>query len=303
MKKLFIFLGKGGVGKTTSSAALAFWLAERGKKVFWFSVDPAHNIGDLLGETELSRPKKVYRELYAQEVDVDRFLEDFLSEVSSRMKSLYRHLKVSGLEDIFDVMKLSPGMEESAILYAIHDRLTAVDADYVVIDTPPTGLTLRILALPTINIKWIEALKRWRLKILDRRSMVAHIKGEDHFGGAPVKKEDDRVLAELDSHLEKMRFLEDVFSRRGFCVKILVLNPDKLSIREGLRIKETLARLKMGIDLVLVNKWGLSGDVLSEIEKAFPDTSMFTLPFIEGKAALSKEELLFLAGQWADKVL
>ncbi len=303
MRKLFIFLGKGGVGKTTSSAALAFWLAERGKRVFLFSVDPAHNIADLVGEEDLSEPKRIYKNLYAQEVDVESYLEDFLSQVSSKMKVLYKHLKVSGLEDIFDIMKLSPGMEESAILYAIYDRLVSVDADYVVVDTPPTGLTLRILALPTINIKWIVALKHWRLKILSRRSMVAHIKGEDYFDGAPVKEEEDKVLHELESHLQKMRYLEDVFAQRDVCVKILVLNQDKLSLMESLRIKETLKNLGMDIDLVLVNKWGLSDITLYEIKETFQQKYTFILPYLEGKSSLSKDDLLFLAREWAEELV
>ncbi len=303
MKRVFIFLGKGGVGKTTSSASLSFWLAERGEKVFWFSVDPAHNISDIVGVKDLSQPKNIYKNLYAQEVDVESYLKSFLEETVFKIKSIYKYLKVSGLESIFDIMRLSPGMEESAILYAIYDRLKTVESDYVVIDTPPTGLTLRILALPNINIKWINALKHWRLKILDRRSMVAHVKGEDYLEDASLTPQDDKVIEELESHLDKMRFLEDIFTNRALTKKILVLNQDRLSLSESERILNTLRELGMDVDLILINKWGLCNITEDEINRVFYGKEKVVLPFLEHKFSLSRDDLLFLAEGWAERLI
>ena len=52
MRRVFFFLGKGGVGKTTSAASLALNLSRRGHTVFWASIDPAHNLWDVLGMEE-----------------------------------------------------------------------------------------------------------------------------------------------------------------------------------------------------------------------------------------------------------
>lgn len=104
MSKVFIFLGKGGVGKTTSSASLAYYLAEKGYKVFWFSVDPAHNISDVVGQ-KVDKITEVYKGLFALEVDVGRYMQRYIDNSIRRMKRLYKQLSVVGLEKVVESMR------------------------------------------------------------------------------------------------------------------------------------------------------------------------------------------------------
>ena len=304
MRALFVFLGKGGVGKTTSSFALSLWLAKRGFKTFLFSVDPAHNLSDVAG-TDLSEKREVVANLDALEVDVASWVDAFLSETVSRMKRLYKQLSIVGLEGMIDSMRLSPGMEEVAILYAVYELLRDAESayDYVVMDTPPTGLTLRMLALPGINTEWVNILRMWRLKILDRRRMVAGIKGKDYLGDVPLEEDDDRVLDELSRHLSTMRWLMGLFSDRNRCQKLLVVNQDALSVQEGVRITETLKKLGMDVRCVLLNKFGLLPLAAEEVKGKFHPVPVYELPFIEGKSKLTFEDLLFIARGWAEEVL
>ncbi|WP_051920517.1 ArsA family ATPase [Thermodesulfobacterium hydrogeniphilum] len=297
MKKIFIFLGKGGVGKTTISASLAFWLAEEGKDVFWFSVDPAHNIGDIVKKEKLSKKTKIYKNLWVQEIDIENFLKKYLEKNAKKMKQLYKQLQVTQMEKIFDIMKLSPGIEESAILYAIHEIIEKQEHDYIIIDTPPTGFTLRILALPQVNLKWLTALKEWRLKILDKRKIIADIRKEK----IPEIKE-DKILKELEMHLKLMQDMNELFKDKNTKF-ILILNQDKLSLKESERIKSKLKLLKFNLELVLINKAGIAEVEEKLFKESFSESKIVFLPFIKNRFQLEKEDFLELARYWVKEVI
>ena len=303
MRRLFLFLGKGGVGKTTSSASLSFWLAERDYRVLWVSVDPAHNIRDIVGR-KLAGVQKVYRGLYAVEVDVDAYVASYIEESIKRMERMYRHLSIVGLEGVIRAMRHSPGMEEVAILYALEELLRDADPfDYVVVDTPPTGLTLRILAIPKLNMEWLNVLRMWRLKILERRSMVASVRGRDAFPeNVALGAEDDMVLAEIKKHMDRMRGMMELFAGPS-CVRVLVVNQDALSVREGERIVDGLRELGMGVDLVLVNKFGMLPHSKGNLSETLKGLDKVELPLIEGKASLEREDYLKIAERWAERVI
>ncbi|MEO2152480.1 MAG: ArsA family ATPase, partial [Thermococcus sp.] len=143
---MLFFIGKGGVGKTTSSAATAVALAERGYRTLIVSLDPAHNLGDVFMVKLSDRPKKIAENLYASELDMEGLIKAYLKHLEESMKHTYRYLTVINLEKYFEVLRYSPGIEEYATLEAVREILERGDEwDVIVFDTPPTGLTLRVL--------------------------------------------------------------------------------------------------------------------------------------------------------------
>ena len=276
---VLILIGKGGVGKTTCSSALAVGLAERGYKTLLVSIDPAHNLGDVLKIDVGRRMKKVKENLYAVEIDIDEAVGKYLKELEESLKSLYRYLTVINLEKYLEIMRYTPGVEEYAILEAIKDILSKRgEFDKIVFDTPPTGLTVRILALPKTSLIWLEKLIELRRKILDRRLSIERVKGKITFKVGdreiklPSREEEDRVIQELRRYKSETERVYKTFTDERTAV-IGVVNPDELSLIEMERTIEVLKKMGIPIRLVIVNKYeggdleGISERLKTEVVK------------------------------------
>ncbi|HQB30606.1 MAG TPA: ArsA-related P-loop ATPase, partial [Syntrophales bacterium] len=139
--KILFFTGKGGVGKSTVAAASA-WQISRRARVLIQSLDPAHNLGDIFGVSLGDRKRKISDTLTLQEVDLQKLARDYLERETRVLGETYRYLQVLNLDNYFSILKYSPGIEEYALLTSIERTINEeTDFDYLVFDTPPTGLT------------------------------------------------------------------------------------------------------------------------------------------------------------------
>lgn len=258
MKNAAFFLGKGGVGKTTLSASFALGLARSGKRVLIASLDPAHNLGDVLGRKLSGDPVEVEGGLYALEIDLGAWVERYLEESRSELKETYSYNLTLNLDSFFNIMRYSPGTEEYAVLWAIeHIRCElAPEYDVVVFDTPPTALSLRFLALPTISEVWVAELSRLRERILNKRQIVARVNPDSPIAESCVDKDDDKVYGKLVAIRRRLADLHRLFKDESFVS--VVLNPDVLSVSEGIRIREELDRIEVPIRALCLNKKGVS---------------------------------------------
>src|SRR5512146_915482 len=94
-RRYFMFGGKGGLGKTTFSAATAYWLAKQGFKTLVFSVDPQASLSDIFQRDIFGKgPVEIMPNLYAQEIDADRRIKDYQNEIRDKIKNMY------GLEEV-----------------------------------------------------------------------------------------------------------------------------------------------------------------------------------------------------------
>ncbi|GAB1455443.1 ArsA family ATPase [Spirochaetota bacterium] len=261
------FLGKGGVGKTTVSAAFALALARSGKRVLIASLDPAHNLGDVYGVTLKDKPITVEPGLDALEVDLAAWVDIYLDESRSEMKATYAYAGTLNLESFFDIMKYSPGTEEYAVLWAIEhiDCTLSPDYDVVVFDTPPTALSLRFLAMPTISNLWIGELTKLRDRILSKRESISRVNPGSAVSASCVDKDDDRIYGKLGSIRQRLAILSSLFSKESYVA--VVLNPDKLSVSEALRIKSELKKFDIPLSGLCVNKRGVSAAAWSIDER------------------------------------
>jgi arsenite-transporting ATPase len=176
--KILFYTGKGGVGKSTMAASAAWQLSKK-SRVLVVSLDPAHNLGDIFCVSLNGREKRMNENLLLREVDLHRLSRDYLEREIGVLTRTYSYLQALNLDRYFSVLKYSPGIEEYALLTSIEEtiRKDGADFDTNIFDTPPTGLTLRFLALPQITITWIDRLAQIRRQILDKRHTHQKIRG------------------------------------------------------------------------------------------------------------------------------
>jgi arsenite-transporting ATPase len=286
------FLGKGGTGKTTLSAALAVSLARSGRRVLAVSLDPAHNLGDLLGVRLGEEPVRVEERLLALEVDLGARVERHLAASRDELKATYAYASALNVDSLFDLLRYSPGTEEHAVLLAIEhvDRVLAASVDVVVWDTPPTALSLRFLAMPTVSTRWVAELRGLREKVLGRRQAIARVNPESPAAAGAVTPADDAVHARLGAMRERFERLQGLFARRSLLA--VVLNADLLSVAEAGRIAEALARLGVPLSAVCLNRRDGTG-IPTSLEPPLAELPRFETGYLSAPPR-SRDDLLHL---------
>ena len=252
--KILFFTGKGGVGKSTLAAATAWQLSQE-HRVLIVSLDPAHNIGDIF-DVNIQGAKRFSDTLRLREVDLKKLSKAYLKREIHVLSDTYKYLQVLNLDRYLSVLQYSPGIEEYALLTGIEESIREEsDFDYIVFDTPPTGLTLRFLALPQVTITWIDRLVQIRKKILEKCYTIQRIKGPQSTGETLLSydENDDGILQKLYSLRTAYRALNAKLQGED-CAIALVFNPDMLSLKESLRLIEGLQELKLPLRLLLHNK-------------------------------------------------
>lgn len=276
-------------------------LAKRGYKTLIVSLDPAHNLGDVFMVKLNDKPKKLMENLYASELDMEKLIKSYLKHLENNLKHMYRYLTVINLEKYFEVLSFSPGIEEYATLEAIREILSNDEEwDVIIFDTPPTGLTLRVLALPKISLIWADKLIEIRRKILERRRAVAKIHGEQKFVlqgeefTLPKEEGEDPVMRELRTYREEVAFVEKVITDPDRTSVVAVMNPEMPPLYETERAYKSLKKFKVSFNMIVINKViTLERDipelkvrleaqerVLREVEKKFRGVDVVKVPML-----------------------
>ncbi|MGC8765463.1 MAG: ArsA family ATPase [Brevinematia bacterium] len=246
--RVYFFTGKGGTGKTTISAATGAGISGRGFKTLLVSLDPAHNLGDVLKIKIGDRVVKVEKNFFATEINIEKTIKKYLSSLREKMKTLFKYLSVLNLEKYFDIIKISPGMEEYSILEIIKDFIREKKYEIILFDMPPTGITLRIFGMPELSILWAERLIELRKNIISRKQMIENVEGFNFSN-----ENEDPVMQELLNYKREMEELKSFFSSENCSVNI-VTTPEKIALFETERIFSLLTKLKIKIDTIYINK-------------------------------------------------
>ncbi|RKX98037.1 MAG: ArsA family ATPase [Spirochaetes bacterium] len=269
--KVIFFIGKGGVGKSTSSAIFAYNLAKAGNTVLLDSIDPAHNLHDIFSTKLGVVPKNVMDGLSVMETNLDQWVKKYLQETEKEFKEVYKYQEAFNLHKYFRTLKYSPGLEEYAVLLALQDTIEKYsDRDYIIFDTPPTALTLKFLALPSVSLLWLMELVKFRQMILDKKEIVTKIK--EGKKGAEVEK--DPVLNRIEDLIRVYQKLADLFADSIDTKIILVMNPDKLSLSESRDITAQLMDLKMTVPYIILNKFEGDESICKTLENDFIGTEV-----------------------------
>ncbi|WP_129631651.1 ArsA family ATPase [Candidatus Oscillochloris fontis] len=248
--RTLIFTGKGGVGKTSVAASTALRAADMGLRTLIMSTDPAHSLADSLDiDGSLGpEPVKITSHLDALEVSIHHDIESNWGVVREHFAQLMIEQGVEGM--LADEMSILPGMEEAFPLIRIKKHRDEGDYDLLVVDCAPTGETLRLLSSPE-TFKWAMGMLR----------------GAEKFVIKPLL----RPMSKLNPSLNKMiaptevyEAVDDMFAQMVGVTEILtnpletsvrlVMNPEKMVIKESQRALTYLSMYGMTVDTVVVNK-------------------------------------------------
>jgi arsenite-transporting ATPase len=282
--------GKGGVGKTTTAAALALAAAERGRTCLVVSTDPAHSLGDIFERSIGNDETALAANLTGLEIDPDRAAAAHIASVKERMKTLVHPRLYDEVDRQLDLAAHAPGATEAALVERVAELMALAGSrfDLVVFDTAPSGHTVRLLSLPEVMGAWMDGLLRHRERSSRLGTMLGHLGGEARQG-------DD--LSMIDSHADHPRDspearINEVLQarRRKFLVArerlldaaastfLLVVNPDRLSILESRRVVDTLARFDLPVSALVVNR-------------VLPDTAEASGAFVDARRAQERRYL------------
>jgi len=254
--------GKGGVGKTTTAAAVALHLAESGKRCLVVSTDPAHSLGDVFQVQLGAEPRRLAPNLQGLELDPDARVEEYLANVKASMRSLVHPDMYHEVDRQVELACTSPGAEEAAMLERMSELMVAEGADYdvIVFDTAPTGQTIRLLSLPEIMAAWTDGLIRHREKSDEMSDVIGRLskttarpKGDDlsHF------ESDDRFSHIRATLLRRQRLFHQarhLLLDEAVTAFVLVLIPERLPILETERAVEALHRFHIPVVGLVVNR-------------------------------------------------
>ncbi len=240
------FGGKGGVGKTTSAAAAALAAAERGQRVLLISTDPAHSLADAVDTKLSSRPRRLGARrgtLMAVELDADRALERWIAARRRPLRTVADRGTYLDEEDVDRLLALSlPGVDELIGLVELHRLARGRPYDEIVVDTAPTGHTLRLLAMP-------ETLARIAGVLGDM--LAKHRFLGESLAGAHRSDAADALVAEIEGEARDLHALLRDRARTSFT---WVLLPEPVALAETLDAVRALDGAGIAVDEILVNR-------------------------------------------------
>ena len=237
--RLVFFGGKGGVGKTTSAVATALHNARNnpGDSFLLVSTDPAHSLADSL--SDLTLPGN----LENIELDARQCLSGFKEKHEGDLREIAARGTFLDNEDISRFLDLSlPGLDELMAFLEISGWAEDGTYDCIVVDTAPTGHTLRLLAMPGLIKKWLEALDALLAK---------HRYMKKLFSGSYIKDELDEFLLDLSDSVKQM---EALIGNPARCRFVPVMLAEELCIRETLVLLIELQRSKISVTDIVVNR-------------------------------------------------
>ena len=297
--RVIVYTGKGGVGKTSVAAATALRCAELGYKTLVISTDAAHSLADSLDATLGPQPVLVGGNLWAQEVDTLHEMEESWGKIQNYLAAIMSWHQLGDVA--VEELTVFPGMEELFSLLQIQRHEREGDYQVMVVDCAPTGETLRLLSYPDVFRWWME-----RLFPIQRRAARLIRPVAKPLFGMPMPAED--FFDSIEVLFEQVDRTHRLLTDRGRTTVRLVVNPEKMVIREAQRSFTYLGLFGFHTDAVILNRllpdtvhdsyfagWKEAQDRYTRlVEESFSPLPIFRVPLQE-QEVVGRERLLELA--------
>jgi len=248
-RRYIMFGGKGGLGKTTFSAATAFWLAQQGHKVLVFSVDPQASLTDIFQKDIFGKGAvPIMQNLWAQEIDADKHIKDYQNEIRKKILDMYGMEKIPDeIEDYIQAASAEPAMEESAIFDAVVDIVVKGDYDYYIYDLVPLGHALYYLSMAKVYDEWINKITKLREEMREYETMVSRIKREK-------ETDEDQILTELLYIKQRINASSSILTDKEKTAFFFVVVPEEMIILDTMKAAELFAKFDVPTAGYVVNR-------------------------------------------------
>jgi arsenite-transporting ATPase len=293
-RRYIMFGGKGGLGKTTFSAATAYWLAKQGHKVLVFSVDPQASLSDIFQRDIFGKGAvEIMPNLYAQEVDADRHIREYQDQIRKKIRDMYGLDAVpEEIEQYIQAASAEPAMEESAIFDAVVDIVVSGEYDYYIYDLVPLGHALYYLSMAKVYDEWINRITRLRQEMAEHEEMVARIKRQK-------TTEEDHILTELQYIKDRINQSSRILTDKEKTAFFFVIVPEEMIILDTEKAAQLFAKFDVPIVGYVVNRvlpadlagqvmppylekrLAMQGEYLQKIDKVFGKQVVGRVPELE----------------------
>lgn len=248
-RRYIMFGGKGGLGKTTFSAATAWWLARRGNRVLVFSVDPQASLSDIFQQDIFGKgPVQIVDNLWAQEIDADRRIKDYQDEIRRKILDMYSLDKVPDeIEEYIEAASSEPAMEESAIFDSVVDIVVQGNYDYYIYDLVPLGHALYYLSMAKVYDEWIGKITHLREEMREYEEVAARIRRDQEI-------QEDLILAELQDIRKRINAASRILTDREKTAFFFVVVPEEMILIDTRKAAEMFARFDVPVGGYVVNR-------------------------------------------------
>jgi len=243
--RIILVTGKGGVGKTTVSAATALRSADLGYRTLVMSTDPAHSLADAFDVALGDEPTSVVENLDAEQIDSQQRLEESWGEVRDHLTELFDWSGLTGIEA--EELTVFPGMDELFSLASVRDHARSENYDVIVVDCAPTAETLRLLSLPDVMSWYMDKmfpLSKRLVKVV--RPVISRV--------TTMPVADDSVFESVERFYDRLDGIREILSDPEVTTARLVMNPERMVISEARRTYTYLGLFGYGVDSAIVNR-------------------------------------------------
>jgi arsenite-transporting ATPase len=248
-RRYIMFGGKGGLGKTTFSAATAFWLAKQGKRVLVFSVDPQASLSDIFQQDIYGKGAvQIMPNLYAQEIDADTHIKAYQDQIRAKILDMYGLDQIpEEIESYIQAAAAEPAMEESAIFDQVVDIVVAGDFDYYIYDLVPLGHALYYLSMASVYDQWISKITALREQMREYEQMAARFQRKKEL-------QEDQILAELQDIKYRIQTSSGILTDREKTAFFFVLVPEEMILLDTQKAADLFRKFDVPVSGYIVNR-------------------------------------------------
>jgi arsenite-transporting ATPase len=294
-RRYIMFGGKGGLGKTTFSAATAHYLASQGHRVLVFSVDPQASLSDIFQRDIFGKGVvEIAPNLYAQEIDADQRIKEYQEEIRQKIFDMYHLDKIPDeIESYIQAAAAEPAMEESAIFDQVVDIVVAGGFDYYIYDLVPLGHALYYLSMASVYDEWISRITGLREEMREYEQMAARIQRSRQLN-------EDLILNELQYIKNRISTSASILTDKVKTAFFFVLVPEEMILIDTQNAAELFLKFDVPLSGYIVNRvlpdlimseagvpdylrsrYKMQGEYLEKIDNMFGDQVLARVPEFE----------------------